>query len=157
MRRTVLGPVAAVVAPVYLAGCFHYVPVDAAWTPPAGTDIRVTLASPAPFNLGTFTVHDVQAVEGKVVEAAADSVGVWVKWLHPLVGEKYDANSAEFYLPRSSIARMERLRISGGQTALLVAASAALVAGLSALVSAAVGQNGSGGGDLPPPAARIGR
>jgi hypothetical protein len=109
--------------------------------PAPGSNIRAALATPQPFNLGTLTVNDVQRVEGTVVETYPDSLGVWVKWLHPKVGGKYDANRLQFYLQRGSIAQLEQLRVSGKQTALLVVVSGAMLAGLFSLVSLAVGQN----------------
>ncbi len=143
--------VAAVVAPVYLAGCFHYVPVDASLTPANGTDVRATLASPVPFNLGAVTVNDVRELEGTVVEAAPDSLGVWVKWLYPAVGEKVDANRAAFYLHRSNLAHLEEWKVSGKQTAFLLGLGIALVAAGMATVSFARGNTGGGVGSPPPP------
>lgn len=151
-RRAVAAPVAAVVAPVYLAGCFHYVPVDASLTPSNGTDVRATLASPAPFNLGAVTVNDVRELEGTVVETAPDSLGVWVKWLYPTVGDKVDANRAAFYLHRSNLAHLEEWKVSGRQTALAVGLSIVLIAAGMATVSLARGNTGGGvNGPLPPP------
>ncbi len=149
-RRTIAAPVAAVVAPVYLAGCFHYVPVDASLTPANGTDVRATLASPAPFNLGALTVNQVRQVEGTVVEGAPDSLGVWVKWLYPMVGDKVDANRAEFYLHRSNLAHLEEWKVSGKQTAFAVGLAVALIAAGMATVSFARGNTGGGTGGPPP-------
>lgn len=142
--RTVAAPVAAVVAPVYLAGCFHYVPVDASLAPATGTDVRATLSSPVPFNLGALTVNDVRQLEGTVVETSPDSLGVWVKWLYPPVGEKVDANRAEFYVRRGNLAQLEEWRMSRRGTVVAVGVTAGVIAGMLALVSYAVGHTGGG-------------
>jgi len=149
-RRTALGPVAGVLLPVYLSACFHYVPESAEWRPAPGINIRATFERPEPFNMGTVTVNDVTRLEGTVVDTAADSLGVWVKWLYPMVGEKYDANSAQFYVRRSNISQWERWRVSGRNTALLVAVSAGFVVGMLSLVAWAVGKSSELDGNGPP-------
>lgn len=150
-RKKVAAPVAAVMVPLYLAGCFHYVPVDASLVPKPGTDVRATLTTPMPFNLGTVTVNDVRLLEGTVVESSPDSMGVWVKWLYPPLGEKLDANRAEFYLRRGSVAQLEQWRMSGRATVMVVGATVGLIAAMLALVSFAKGNTGGGGGGNPPP------
>lgn len=147
LHRTVLAPAATLLLPAYLSACFHYVPVDSGFTPPPGTNVRATLAEPMPFNMGTLTVNDVTSVEGLVVEAFQDSLGVWAKWLRPKVGARFDANSAQFYLSRGSIAQLEQWRVSGKRTVILGVASAGLVAGLLALANYALGKSGSELGD----------
>ncbi len=148
LRRRI-APVAAVLLPAYLAACFHYVPVDAGWMPPPGANIRAGLSTPQAFNLGTETINDVQSVEGTVVETYPDSLGLWVRWLHPKVGERFDANLVEFSLPRGSITQLEYWRVSGRQTAVLGVVTVGAVVGLLRLVSWAVGKNSSGLGDKP--------
>jgi hypothetical protein len=150
-RRTVLAPVAVVVAPVYLAGCFHYVPVDAGLTPATGTDVRVTLTNPEPFNLGEVTVNSVSLVEGTVVETSTDSLGMWVKWLHPAVGDKVDANRAAFNVPRGNLTRLEEWKVSRKATLVAVAATIGVVGAMLGLVSLARDNNGGSGGVNPPP------
>ncbi len=152
LRRTVLAPGAALLLPTYLlSACFHYVPADGGPMPAPGTDIRATLAAPTPFNLGTVTVNDVRLLEGTVVESSPDSMGVWVKWLYPPVGEKLDANRVEFYLRRGNVAQLEEWRVSGRQTVLAVGATVGLILGMMAMVSVARGNTGGGGGGPPPP------
>lgn len=150
-RRKIAAPVAAVVAPVYLAGCFHYVPVDATLTPAPGTDVRVTLTSPEPFNLGEVTVNAVSLVEGTVVDPSPDSLGMWMKWLYPAVGDKVDANRAQFYLRRGNLTKLEVWRVSGKGTALAVAVTVGVIGAMLSLVSLARGSGGDGGGNNPPP------
>jgi hypothetical protein len=150
-RRKIGAPVVAVVAPVYLAGCFHYVPVDASLTPAAGTDIRATLSTPQPFNLGALTVNSVESVEGTLVGASPDSLGVWVKWLYPAVGEKVDANRVQFYLQRGNLTRLEEWRVSSKATVVAVAATVGVVGAMLGLVSLARNNSGGSGSANPPP------
>ncbi len=146
--RRRIAPVAAVLLPAYLAACFHYVPVDAGWMPHLGTNVRATLSNPRPFDFGTLTVNDVRRVEGTVVETYPDSLGLWVTWLYPLVGEKYDANRSQFYLQRTGIAQLEQWRVSSKDTAVLLGVAAGVMVGLLAVVKFA---GGGDGGIGPPP------
>jgi hypothetical protein len=149
LRRTVLAPAAALLLPAYVSACFHYVPVADSYLPQPGATIRARLANPTPFNLGTLTVNDVTTLEGLVVETYPDSLGLWVKWLYPQGGEKYYGNSAQFYLRRASVTGLDQWRVSGAQTGIMVGLAAALVVGLSQLVSWAKARTGSNP-DLPP-------
>ncbi len=145
--RRAIAPIAAIMLPVYLSACFHYVAVEAGSLPPPGTSIRAGLSSPQAFDLGTETINDVQSVEGTVVETYPDSLGIWVTWLHPKIGERFDANRVEFHLRRGDITRLEQWRVSGKQTALLGVVSVGALAGLLQLVSWAIGKNSSDLGD----------
>lgn len=130
-----------------LSACFQYYPTKPDLTPVPGTDIRATLATPTPFDLGTETIHDVTRVEGTVVQTAGDSLGVWVSWLRIKLGPKFDGNRAQFYLQRSNIQQLEEWRFSPKRTVLTLGIGGAVMVGFAELI----GLTGVAGGGSPNP------
>ena len=151
MRGSVRRLLAAGLLPVTLLNaCYTYQAVTGP-TPGVGAEIRVNLSPPQNFQLGEFTIHDVNRVEGEVYHANADSLLVWGSWLHTRIGSKYRAERAMLFVPRSRIALLEQQRIAPAQTGLLAAAGAAVVFLLVKLVERVAGGGDSDGGKPPPP------
>jgi len=150
LRRHTLAPVGAILLPVYLAGCFQYVPGTLEPLPAPRSDVRVHLASPMDVPLGEATLRDVAVVEGIVAQSGGDSLGVFAKWLYPRLGRKYDALGATFNFSRGGISQVDQYRFSVKRTTLAVAIAGAVVVGfLEAVRLAQAGEGPPSDGGIP--------
>ena len=126
---------------LWLAGCFQYNPLAPGVVPAPGTRVRADLSSPSSFDLGAETLHDVTRVDGTLVGAGGDSLGVWVKWFYRDQGSKVEGYNAEYTLWRSTVSQLSAWRFSPGKTVVVSVVFAGAIAVLSVL-----GLNGAFGG-----------
>ncbi len=147
LRRTVVAPAAALLLAAYLPACFHYVPANVTSLPGPQSEVRVTLNRPIDIPMGEFTLNEVERIEGIVSAAERDTLVVVARWLHPRVGTKWDAMLGSYGIPIGEIQQLEEWRLSPRTTAIVLGASAAVLAVLFSAVRRAT----SGGGVQPPP------
>jgi hypothetical protein len=143
--RLIARPVAA---SLMVTGCFQYVPASYPPAPKPRSEVRVELASPRDIPMGEFTLNEVTVLEGIVAEATEDTLGLWARWIRSKLGQKYDAQGATFYVPRTDVGRLDSWSFSGKRTLWL---SAALVVATTATILAVRKTVAGGPGGSPPP------
>ncbi|HWP39168.1 MAG TPA: hypothetical protein VNL18_16590 [Gemmatimonadales bacterium] len=144
--RRIARPVAA---SLLVTGCFQYVPASYPPPPKPRSEVRLEFASPRDIPMGEFTLNEVTVLEGIVAEATEDTLGLWARWIRSKLGQKYDAQGATFYVPRSDVGRLDSYRFSGKRTFWLTAGLvAATTAAILAVRKTVAGGGGPGtGGD----------
>lgn len=129
------------------AGCFHYVPVEAA--PPQGTPVRAFLHRPVPVELREITANNIVMVRGEVIREEDERLLLSAFALESASEFEHVAAGETVALPRDALERIEVKRISPTRTALAGAALAA--AGyLVNLALQSLGGGDDGGGGGPP-------
>lgn len=131
------------------AGCYQYTPVrtDA---PPPGTRVRVELTDAGSVELASKVGPRVEAIEGVVRSASADTLPLAVSLTVDRAGRESDWKGESVLVPRSAMASLRQRTLSRGRSV----AAFGVVLGL--VVAAAIGSNlgggdgGGGGGRLPP-------
>lgn len=150
MRTTLTRCIAAALLPLFgLNACYTYRPVQSPFPEP-GAEIRAQLSPPTSFPFGEFTIHDVVVVEGELNRVQGDSLAVWGRWLHTLVGSKYALDGGLVYVLRPEVVSVEQRRLAPGPTALTLLGVTALTALAFALVQRGGGGEEPGGGPPGP-------
>ena len=135
---------------LWLAGCFQYYPLAPGVVPAPGTRVQADLSSPSSFDLGAETLRDVTRVQGTLVGAGGDSLGMWVKWFYRDQGSKVEGYNAEYSVRRNTVSQLAVWRVSPGKTVLASLVFGGAIAVLSVLgVSSAIGGTGGGTGSQP--------
>lgn len=128
------------------AGCYQYVQLaDTAPLPEAGTEIKLEFSPPQAMDLGRMTVHDVSVIEGEVFGISGDTVAVYSRWLQTAFGQRYVANGAVFYVPRSHTKQVEQRQFMLGKTGVAVGVTVAATVAIFRLATQL------GGGANPDP------
>lgn len=127
---------------VALTGCFEYVPIKET-VPDRGTEVRANLASAQDLELGRYTVHEVQQIDGLVYRATPDSLVVQSQWLRSVMGERYGTDGDIYYFRRADMSDVEVRKIHPAKTVVALAGTIVAGFGVFSFVS------GTGGGSDP--------
>jgi hypothetical protein len=133
-----------------LSGCYSFVGVGET-TPASGAAVQVELAAPRDVVLQDVTVHGITAVQGTLLSADVDSVGVAVARLWGLEGRTYEATGIGVNLPRQGIAALRAKRMSPARSIVAIGSGAAGVVAMVLGVKALVGTGGGSGRPKPMP------
>lgn len=132
--------------PAFLGtACYTYRPVDGT-VPVVGTEVRAHLSPPGSFQVGEFTIHDVNGVEGQVYQASGDTLLVWGSFLQTRIGSRYSAGGGSLFLSRQQVGSLEVRRLSTGRSIVAGVLTVGLVGALFGLVKSAL----AGSGPQPP-------
>jgi hypothetical protein len=135
---------------VLVGACYHFVAVNGT-VPADGAAVQVELTAARDVMLQDVTVHNITAVQGRLLAATADSVAVAVTRLWGLEGRTYEATGIGVSLPREGIAAVREQRLSPARSGLAVAAGSAAVVAMILSVRALLGSGGGSGHPPPPP------
>ncbi len=133
------------------AGCYQYVQLaDTAPLPEAGTEIKLEFSPPQDMDLGSMTLRDVSVIEGEVFEISRDTVAVFSRWLQSAFGQRYAANGAVFYVPRSHTRQVEQRQFMLVKTGVAVGVTVAATVAIFKLaleLGSGFNPDDPGGGD----------
>ncbi len=146
--RAAVGSVLSLPAILWLGGCFQYYPLGPDVVPSPGTRVQAEFSSPSSFDLGPETLHDVTRVEGTLVQAGGDSLGLWVKWFYQDQGPMVAGYNAEYTVQRSTVRQLSTWRISPKRTVMASLVFAGLITAVS-LIGLHGGFGGTPGGSTP--------
>lgn len=120
------------VLPVLIAlpACFTYVPLDPK-TVPFGEDVRLVVSNDMFRESTILATRNDQAVEGELVRATDDSVGVSVWIGRDYKGTPFESTYQTFTVARRDVVRLERRRLSKWRTGLTALAA---VVGIAVLI-----------------------
>ena len=134
---------------VLLNGCYSYAPV--ATSPLArGTAVRARLSQPTDIRLTDVSVNNTSVVVGEVVSHDADTLTLSAFSLRAATGYSVPATGETVKIPAGQVARIERRRLDGLRSALLVGTFTLGSALLFAALGSGVGGRGGGGGKPAP-------
>lgn len=126
-----------------LAGCYRYVPSRLSEVRPE-EDVRIRLTADEASRLQDFTRDGGRAVDGKILEQAADSILVRVESLSEVRGVRVQTLYQRVNVARPAVLEVERRELDKGRTYLLTGVGVAAVAAVAAAGIA------GGGGEGPP-------
>ena len=129
------------------SGCYTYVP-SATPTPTQGTPVRVHLSRPSSFELLALTAHNIDRVDGEMIQRDRGQLFVSATWLGAVTGEGFNGGLWTVGVEESVIASRQVKTFSWWRTGIVIAGGAvATWLGFDALNgSAGAGGQGGGGG-----------
>lgn len=132
-------------------GCYAYGPAPARLVEP-GTDVKIHLNDAQDVDLSSVTVRNVNLVEGQLTRwTETDEAVVFSSYVQTRPGIRQQTAGELVSIPEGNIAGLEAPKLSGGRTALAIAAGAAALVGMVAIIgglgnSGSAGSGGDGGG-----------
>ncbi|MDH5589235.1 MAG: hypothetical protein OEZ65_05775 [Gemmatimonadota bacterium] len=112
---------------VTMSGCYTYVPGEVGEISPP-EEVRLRLAPVEAARVSDFLANDTRAIEGRVVESAADSVLLLVPVHSELRGNRVTTLNQRVQVARSGVIDVELKQLDRGKTYLTAAAAAGLLA-----------------------------
>lgn len=147
-RHRISLPAAAVASATLLSACYQYAPTAGEPAPTAGTEVRLVLTDASAARLAGPLGGGVQALDGRIDVAVADSIVVRATGTVLRTGETRQWNGERVALARGDVASVQARRLSRPRTLL------AVLGGVGIAIAAALGGRSAGGGDegnRPPP------
>jgi hypothetical protein len=109
-----------------MAGCYHYVPVDAA-DAVAGHTVRLRVDEAQARRFSSVVPVEGRTVQGKLIERSTDSLLLEVPIQTQLQGNRVETISQRIDLPNSSITNFELRQLDRGKTALVSVGGGAII------------------------------
>jgi hypothetical protein len=114
-------------------GCYTVEPLMTA-TPPAGTDLVLTLTDKGSTDMAAVVGPRSSGISGKYLGETADSLYLSVSAVAQQNGNEQFWQGERIAVPRSAVATMRERKLSVAKSALAVGAVVAALAGISAVI-----------------------
>jgi len=135
-------------------GCYHFAPREPGTPPPAaGQPVRVHLSEPSSFDVSGFTAHQIQRLDGSLLERRDDAWVIGTQRMHAVGGDRFEAGSWALTVPDSRVAEVDVQRFSwtrsvvaGGIGLAVIAVAIQAIQDADNMEGGEPPENGSGGG-----------
>ena len=133
-----------------LVGCYRYVPVAAATTPPLG-ESTILLTAAGSQAVQQKLGENVRSLDGPILRVTADSIEMTVTDVFTITRERFPQNGVPVTVARTNIEQVQTKTFSKKRTWTLVGVVAAVLAvALGAATAASASSSGDGGGGIQP-------